>query len=434
MPLLREYFRFRLRSLLILVFVISLLLGGFAWRRDRARRQAAAVATIVQLGGRVIYDRQTVATDLGIRLVNDEPPLSDWQRRWFGRDFFYDVVDVSQSMGSPHLIGGPLPSEADRRVEPAEAQAFWRSVARFGRLRELYVYGDWARPELVRAALSNFTELRDLHIHDAKLGDEDLQGLDRLLKLERVFLEDTQVGDETARRLARCVKLHSLNLSGTRLTDEGLRHLSACRELDWLALNECKITDAGLAHLAGLTRLEYLKLEGTKITDAGLTPLAGLSRLQYLQLGGTSVTDAGLSHLSGLAQLKSLDLDATQVRGAGLIHLTGLKNLEELDLAGCPIDREGLVQISQLNRVQQLNLSNTKMSAEVFAAMTWPKGLTHLNLDRTEINDAGLQPILSLPNIENVDLLSTRVTREGHDQFWKQRPGILVWTSEAPHR
>jgi hypothetical protein len=40
---------------------------------------------------------------------------------------------------------------------------------------------------------------------------------------------------------------------------------------------------------------------------------------------------------------------------------------------------------------------------------------------------------VTLPNITSVGLLWTRVTREGHDQFWKVRPGILVWSGDTPH-
>ena len=64
--------------------------------------------------------------------------------------------------------------------------------------------------------------------------------------------------------------------------------------------------------------------------------------------------------------------------------------------------------------------------------MRWPKALTDLELSTTEIDDAGLQPILALPNITSVGLICTRVTREGHDQFWKERPGILIWSGDTP--
>ena len=79
MAFLRGFLRFRLRTLLILVTVIGVLLGGFAWRRERARQQAAAVATIRQLGGRVIYE--PLDEDVAQELMYGEPPLADWQQR-----------------------------------------------------------------------------------------------------------------------------------------------------------------------------------------------------------------------------------------------------------------------------------------------------------------------------------------------------------------
>jgi hypothetical protein len=144
----RRYLRFRLRTLLVLVFVISVGLGGFAWRRDRARRQAAAVATIRQLGATVVYE-PNAEEDLHIFLLHMEPTLPGWQERWFGADFFYDIVEVSQGTWSRYHFGKEY-AETAEHFEPAEADAFWKAVARFRGLRSLYVYRELAPPRHVR--------------------------------------------------------------------------------------------------------------------------------------------------------------------------------------------------------------------------------------------------------------------------------------------
>lgn len=378
----RKYLRFRLRTLLIVVCLISVPLAGLAWRRERARRQAAAVATVRELHGTVVYEPHA-NEDLGHMILYGDPLLPEWQKRWLGPDFFYDIVEVSQGTWTRYYFGSD--SAKALHFEPADGEAFWNSIARFNRLRSLYAYGELAPPNQVREVLGNFVELRDLGINDTRLRDEDMQGLERLALLERVNLQDTQIGDETTRRLARCGNLRYLNLSRTQVTDEGLRHLATCRELEGLAL------------------------------------------------GGTLVTDAGLSHLGDLTQLESLELDETEVTGAGLRHLKVLTMLRTLNLQECPIDGAGLNEISQLDQLVRLNLGRTCTPAEAFTTMSWPKGLKDLELSTTEIDDAGLEPILALRNITSVGLLWTHVTRAGHDQFCRIRPGILVWSRDTRH-
>ena len=50
-PKRRKWFQFRLRTLLIVVLVLSLPLSWFAWRMDRARRQWETLEEIERLGG-----------------------------------------------------------------------------------------------------------------------------------------------------------------------------------------------------------------------------------------------------------------------------------------------------------------------------------------------------------------------------------------------
>lgn len=52
----RRWFQLRLRTLLIVVLVLSLLLSWFGARFRKARRQSAAVETLGQLGGWAEYD------------------------------------------------------------------------------------------------------------------------------------------------------------------------------------------------------------------------------------------------------------------------------------------------------------------------------------------------------------------------------------------
>ena len=92
----RRWYQFNLRTLIVITVLISILLGLFAIRLQRARRQAAAVATIRTHGGHVVYDYS---------FPDDNPRFSIFQSRaksgvpaWaidaLGVDFFHNVVGV----------------------------------------------------------------------------------------------------------------------------------------------------------------------------------------------------------------------------------------------------------------------------------------------------------------------------------------------------
>jgi hypothetical protein len=408
----RRLTRFRLRTLFVVVSLLSILLAGFAWRRERARRQAEAVATIERLGGRVEYAGQ--ASPLNPGVIRAEPPLPEWQRRWLGKDFFYDVVEISQSAGSPYVVHSvPLfppfavapitPEPPEPEATAANVEAFWQALAKFKRLQALYVYGSWARHGQPAKVLAGFQELRELHIHDAGLTDADLAGLDRLHLLERVRLEDNALGNETARRLGSCHHLRTLDLSNSQLTDRGLTYLATCE------------------------KLEYVMLERASISDAGLAQFQDLASLVVLDLDNTAITDEGLRHLSRLEQLESLSLNSTQITGAGLIHLRELGKLQDLRLSECPIDEAGMKAIAQFRALRELDLSRTPVASATFARMQWPKTLERLQLDKTRFDDTCLESLRAHPSIQSVGLLGARVTREGHDAFHAKRPGVLIW-------
>jgi len=93
----RRWYQFSLRTLIAGMVLVSILLGLLAVRMGRARRQAAAVATIRKHGGHVTYD---------YAFPDDNPRYSplQWQAKsnvpnWLldplGEDFFHDVVGVA---------------------------------------------------------------------------------------------------------------------------------------------------------------------------------------------------------------------------------------------------------------------------------------------------------------------------------------------------
>jgi hypothetical protein len=148
-----------------------------------------------------------------------------------------------------------------------------------------------------------------------------------------------------------------------------------------------RVTDADLAVLRQFPQLQKLNLYNTPITDAGLAALEGLNHLHTLYLNGTSITDAGIIHLVKLPELRDLGLHGTRVTDAGLVQLQGVKTLQTLNLG-----THGY----------------------------WPLGKS------SPITDQGLAALKSLPHLQTLYLIGTRVTDAGIKDLQQTLPKLKV--------
>lgn len=101
----RRWFRFSLRTLLIVVVLLSLPLGWFAMKMARAERQRRAVEAIERVGGWIQYD--CCVDESG----KPQPSVSTWLTGLVGVHSFVHVVTVSMYESEPpdvvfeHLTG-----------------------------------------------------------------------------------------------------------------------------------------------------------------------------------------------------------------------------------------------------------------------------------------------------------------------------------------
>jgi hypothetical protein len=270
----RRWFRFSLRTLLVVVAVIGVVLGLVAQKQEKHRRQRAAVAALNRPTGRNLgaaydfqWDPEAGCGQYGFR--RGTPPGPSWLRERVAVDWFSDVVWAR--------------ARSDEQLDHIQA----------------------------------FSKLRWLHLENAKVSPAGMKVLEGLGHLEEVTMCGSNVTDEGLWHLNQLTKLRSLQLGATAITDDGMRHLSQLKELEFLDFCVTKIEGSGLRHLRGLPRLKTLWLASTKLTDESLMQLEPLVQLEQLILRDTQVSDIGLVHLKGLVNLRILDVSRTAVTPAG---------------------------------------------------------------------------------------------------------------------
>jgi hypothetical protein len=288
----RRWLQYRLRSLLVLMFLVGIAMTWLVSIKTRADRQAAIVATILKHGA-VGYDYERDASDMPVHPPKIPGPA--WLRKLLGDDFFVNVVAIDTGN--------------DAVLED---------------LREL-------------------PYLRVLHLNDSTaITDKSLDRLRQLDQLEQLVVARTSLTDSGLASLEGLHKLRALDLRETQTTDAGLEHLRGLMELRELCLYRTKITDVGLEHLKELSQLESLNLGETMVTNDGLVHLEAFRQLRALDLHGIAVTDAGLERLRRNPNLTALWLEGPQITDIGLRQLQELRKLRALELVNTSVTREGL--------------------------------------------------------------------------------------------
>lgn len=157
-------FRFSLRSLMVVVTLLSIWMGLYL---DSVRRQRQAVQSITRLHGHISYDYDLLEEN-GI----EEPRWKRWMRSKLGAEY---VAQVNQVWFCGREIGD------------VGFSCFC-----------------WPKSEIC---------------------DDELEMLRDLPALTELGLPDTRITNGGVRQLKRLTRLQFLDLTGTRLTPEGVREL-----------------------------------------------------------------------------------------------------------------------------------------------------------------------------------------------------------------
>jgi hypothetical protein len=219
----RRWFRFSLRTLLILVTVLSLPLGWVGWRLGEVRRERATITWVEEMGGKV---------DFPSRINPDE--RSWWEKstdKWFGeRVWLVTLYETQVTDLSP--------------------------LAELKSLKEIAI-GHTQVSDLL--PLADLKDLERLYLNNTQVSD--LSPLGELKNLEVLSLQHTQVTDLSP--LAELKSLESLWLHNTQVSD--LSILVELKNLEYLGVRNTWVSD--LSPLAELKNLKMLTLNDTPVSD-----------------------------------------------------------------------------------------------------------------------------------------------------------------------
>jgi hypothetical protein len=245
----RKRFRFSLKTLLVAMALIALFMLFSvrpvleARQSRRVSRQLAAAGA--QLNGPCINDGdyfERIGYDPGCTWA---PYTDDYATPVWLRPLLLDVLAVprddqvfiaainntteaeilcANTASLPHLevlqIGGPIGSEAVERLSDSLSQFQSLKVVSIGgaaipehcfsglkSVKALFVIDDWAKQRLSAVQLREIAELPNLavlHVHQARIGDADLQELSGS-KARFMFLKRTGVSAKAIRKLAKAL-------------------------------------------------------------------------------------------------------------------------------------------------------------------------------------------------------------------------------------
>jgi len=255
-----------------------------------------------------------------------------------------------------------------------------------------------------------------------------------------VDLRASWITDSDMPALARMPDLKRLDLSLTRISDRGLRALKTVQGIEDLNLYFAEqVGDEGAVVLRNWKRLKRLNLRGTKITDSTLEMLEGAPAIEWLDIGWSQITDTGLDHLSALTHLRWLTMGGNKLTDTALQFLRQVPQIEYLDVGGTQrtdsgpwsllLNDAGVQAIASVTELQELRLNGTNITARQLAILKGLGKLRRLSLQGCKrLRDDGGSVLGEFRQLRTVDLKDSGMSAEAAARVRAAlREGDVVW-------
>ena len=339
----RRWYQYSLRSLLILMLLVSLFMSWFTVKRKRALAQKKAVEAIVAADGIVQYDYEfdkngdwvKGATGRGLQ----------WLRKVVGTDYFDSVASVQ--VDSKEGVEG-LAGLADLKSIEIDVTGFNASAS---------------VDECIKG-IPEIEGVEELKIKGAHPGSA-FDALGRLKQLKRLRLDYLSSGPLPDNRdapdlsgLRSCKDLRDVAiLNCWDLPEKTVASLNILSQLERLDVYRTSLDRFDVAHLSNLTKLRELRI----VTEQGhgiapISPSPGLVAENPLIL-------EHVEEFSKFKRLEKLSLVWSDLKSSDLGFLHDLPALRELDLSNCPnIDDSAAPYLKKMKHLTSLNLEGAKIS------------------------------------------------------------------------
>lgn len=232
--------------------------------------------------------------------------------------------------------------------------------------------------------LSNFSNLKTLHITGTTVSAEDLAVIGTLTTLERLTLSSCSLS--TTEGLAGLTSVQYLDLS-----NNAIRNISAITTMTELReLNMQRNALQDLSALSGCTVMTKLDVSYNSITSVG--SIAGLPLLAWLDISYNQLTDiSSLSQLTALSQLRCSDNTITDIS-----TLAQCESLTYADVSANSI--ESIEAFTHLTGISYLDFSNN----QVKELPVWPDTSSLVTIDGSYNQISDLSGLKDLKNINNI--------------------------------
>lgn len=201
------------------------------------------------------------------------------------------------------------------------------------------------------------------------------QGLDTPFKLiyhTKVLDFREQSLEEADVRLIQHGQYEEIGLASTNIKKFGLRPLIPSQEtlLD-LDLEEDGLESNVVPTLGIFKHLQILNAARNYFKDADMEIIGkSLVNLQNLNIGYNLVTSKGIAHLQGLTQLESLDCGFMNLGNEGIYNISQIKSLKRLYVRATSFDAEALQYLLTMPNLEFIDISQNRISSDALAKFT----------------------------------------------------------------
>ena len=267
------------------------------------------------------------------------------------------------------------------------------------------------------AALKTQSELEELFLQDLRIRDEEfLPVISALPRLQRLTLRRlSNMTDAGVIPLFRIPTLRQLGLIEMPITGASLRTLEDTMTLAALDVRNCsQLTPGDYKYLLRLPRLVDLRIGGFAVNDQSLEVIADLPNLRGLTIDDSLISANGFGNFVASSRsastLETLVLNRNMaITDNALLAIGDLPRLRRLILGDAMVTGSFLVQLAEDEtkrrpRFNDISLRQTFLNERAIASLTQYPELQRLHITGVAISLEGLETILSLPQLEHLDL------------------------------